>query len=215
MSAERASRAFTVYLARHSRSVWNAEGRVAGQQEAPISDVGRAQADNLASVLDGVRLHAVYSSPLARARETAQPTAARQALNVCVRSELRELHFGVLQGRYRDHRDPEARSQLELWRMNPLKNRLPGGESLADLDDRISRFLHDVLDVSRGSILIVGHRYVNSVILGRLLGWPASRWIQARPKCRYLFEIVHSDPPIARRISLGDRDLGRRRQFRT
>jgi broad specificity phosphatase PhoE len=108
MSAERASRAFTVYLARHGRSVWNEEGRVAGQLEAPISDVGRAQADNLASVLDGVRLHAVYSSPLARARETAQPTAARQALNVCVRSELRELHFGVLQGRYRDHRDPET-----------------------------------------------------------------------------------------------------------
>ena len=79
---------------RHGETAWNAEGRVQGQTDVPLSRVGEAQAAALAAALAGERFAALYASDLARVRQTAAPLA--RALRLAPRLEvaLRERHYG-------------------------------------------------------------------------------------------------------------------------
>jgi probable phosphoglycerate mutase len=84
-------------LVRHGETEWNAEGRVQGQTDIPLSPVGRAQARAAAAVLAAHDFSAVYSSDLMRVRQTAEPAAQRLALPVVHDAELRERHYGIFE----------------------------------------------------------------------------------------------------------------------
>ena len=88
----------TVYLARHGQSDWNAAGRWQGHADRPLTELGLRQAADLAVALAGVRLDAVYSSDLRRARETAEAVAAPRGLAVTTLVELREVDVGSWSG---------------------------------------------------------------------------------------------------------------------
>ncbi|MGH8707202.1 MAG: histidine phosphatase family protein, partial [Burkholderiales bacterium] len=63
-------------MIRHGETAWNAEGRVQGQTDVPLSSVGEAQARAVRDALAGERFIALYASDLARVRQTAAPAAA-------------------------------------------------------------------------------------------------------------------------------------------
>ncbi|HVB47144.1 MAG TPA: histidine phosphatase family protein [Burkholderiales bacterium] len=86
-----------ICLVRHGETAWNAEGRVQGQLDVPLSEVGHAQARAAAAALAGERFAALYSSDLARARQTAAPAARRLALPVRLEPALRERHYGAFE----------------------------------------------------------------------------------------------------------------------
>ena len=88
----------TILLARHGETDWNLERRVQGHTDRPLNESGRAQALALADRLSTESLDAVYSSDLARARETAAVIAARHGLDVIETSDLREKDFGSWEG---------------------------------------------------------------------------------------------------------------------
>jgi 2,3-bisphosphoglycerate-dependent phosphoglycerate mutase len=88
----------TILLARHGESDWNAERRWQGQADRPLTDRGRAQARSLARALALDRLGAVYSSDLARCRETAEIVAAVLGLGVRCERGLREADVGEWSG---------------------------------------------------------------------------------------------------------------------
>jgi len=193
----------TLYLARHGRSTWNEQSRVAGQLDPELSDLGRHQAESLGELLSGVGVEAIHCSPLLRARQTAAPIATRLGLVPHVHDELRELHFGDLQGRFRDRRDPEALRMLGEWKTNMLSARLPGGESLEELHRRVARFLLEILDgTGPETILVVGHRYTNRVLFGTLLGLRPPDWLRLRQKCRDLLIIERDALPRIRTFLL-------------
>ena len=77
-------------LVRHGETDWNADGRLQGQTDRPLSDFGRKQARGLADELAAEGFEAIYSSDLARARETAEIIGARLGLPVELDSDLRE-----------------------------------------------------------------------------------------------------------------------------
>jgi 2,3-bisphosphoglycerate-dependent phosphoglycerate mutase len=81
-------------LIRHGETAWNAEGRVQGQTDVPLSATGHAQARAVRAALEGRRFAALYSSDLARVRQTAAPTAAAHGLEVRLEPRLRERHYG-------------------------------------------------------------------------------------------------------------------------
>ena len=81
-------------IVRHGETAWNAEGRVQGQTDVPLSATGRAQALAVRAALEGRRFAALYASDLARVRQTAAPTAAAHGLEVRVEPRLRERHYG-------------------------------------------------------------------------------------------------------------------------
>lgn len=85
-------------MVRHGETAWNAEGRVQGQLDIPLSRVGLAQAHAVAGVLSGQSYAALFCSDLVRVQQTARPLAERLGLAVQLDPRLRERHYGVFQG---------------------------------------------------------------------------------------------------------------------
>jgi broad specificity phosphatase PhoE len=88
----------TLLLVRHGETDWNADGRLQGQTDRPLSDFGRRQARQLAEELAGETLEAIYSSDLVRARETAEIVGERIGLAVALDPDLREKDWGNWEG---------------------------------------------------------------------------------------------------------------------
>jgi broad specificity phosphatase PhoE len=82
-------------LVRHGEAAGNRELRYLGATDAPLTERGHEQARQLADALRAYPLAAIYSSPLIRARETAQAVAASHGLAAYVEDDLREEHFGA------------------------------------------------------------------------------------------------------------------------
>ena len=155
----------TLHLIRHGETAWNAERRFQGQSDVPLSDRGREQADELAELLAGRRIGAVYSSDLSRALETARPLAERLGLEVVVDTRLRERHFGWAEGRTDD--EVEGRYPSAWW-ANP-DGRIPGGESRRDVWSRVAGFLDELLaDPPADEVAIVTHGGAIRVATGYL-----------------------------------------------
>jgi probable phosphoglycerate mutase len=106
-----------VYLARHGETDWNAQGRMQGQTDVPLNDVGRDQARDLADQLRGKKLGAVGASDLLRASETASIVAETLGLRlVCKEVGLRERAFGVFEGLTRDEIAEKYPDHWKAWR---------------------------------------------------------------------------------------------------
>ena len=87
------------YFLRHGETAWNAEGRLCGRTDVPLSDVGRRQAQLLAWRLQPIPVEALYSSPLERALETARLIGQAVGREPVVDQRLAELNYGAWEGR--------------------------------------------------------------------------------------------------------------------
>jgi len=85
-------------LTRHGQTDWNLGRRVQGHTDIPLNSTGIAQARALAEELASEPLVAVFSSDLARARDTAATVADRHGLRVSIDPDLREKNFGSWEG---------------------------------------------------------------------------------------------------------------------
>lgn len=189
----------TLYLARHGQSEWNHLGRVTGQTDIALSARGIEQGAGLARCLQAVPLAAIYTSGLARTVATAMPVAAAQGLEIRQRPALDEIHMGVLQGRFRDERDPPAQALWAAWQADPWGPAVPGGECFAAFAERVLEGWRAILDAHPGeAVLLVGHRATNQVLLGSALGWPRARWQELRLRNKYCYRVqIGPMPQIA------------------
>jgi broad specificity phosphatase PhoE len=149
----------TLLLVRHGETDWNADGRLQGQTDRPLSDYGRRQARQLADALAAEKLDAVYASDLARARETAEIVAARLRLPVVLDPDLREKDWGTWEGL----------TAVERERVEFV------GESTEAHQERMLRALRRISErhADGGSVLVVTHggsmRRVQTAALGMAL----------------------------------------------
>lgn len=168
-----------IVLARHGETPWNAEGRYQGQEDIALSPVGEAQAVSLGLRLESLPIERAVSSPLSRARRTAElALGADRAGMLWLEAGLQEINHGSWEGLLASEihaRDPE---RLRAWREQPDSVLMPdGGESLQDVFDRSWAALERA---SEGlgleeTLLVVAHDAVNRVILCQVLGIPFSR----------------------------------------
>lgn len=87
-----------VYVVRHGETDWNKQGRLQGQEDIPLNERGRAQALACGRALEKTRFQGIYTSPLSRARETAEKIARFQACPVTEEAGLLERDYGALSG---------------------------------------------------------------------------------------------------------------------
>mgnify|MGYP001582055417 CR=1 FL=1 len=204
-----AIRPTTIYLIRHGESELNRDKRISGQLDPPLSREGMRESLALAEQFRGIRLTAIYTSALMRTIETAKPTAFAHGLTIYPRKALNELHLGVLQGRHRDDRDPEARSMWEERKKGKIHYRVPGGETFAELAERVTRCLDEILAAEAGgTILIVGHRATNRALFGTLLNWPEEQWLNLNFRHKYLYGITTGAQPQLATIRLNGSHAG-------
>jgi len=125
-------------LVRHGETDWNAEGRLQGHTDRPLSDYGRRQAQALAEELADEPLDALYASDLARARETAEIVGARLGLPVVLEPDLREKNWGTWEGLTPTERaevefvgeSTEQHEERTLGALRRIAERHPGGRIL-------------------------------------------------------------------------------------
>lgn len=147
-----------VLLARHGETDDNRSPlRVQGSRDTPLNATGRAQAAELAERLRLERPERLYSSALARARETAEIVGAAVGLEPVLDERLAEGHRGVWEGRLfeeiqRD--DPEA---FAAWRRAGEDFRFPSGESLREHSDRVAAALADISGSGPDPAAVVCH----------------------------------------------------------
>ena len=199
----------TLYVARHGQSEWNNRSLITGQLDPGLSPKGQLQSAALAQCLKDEDLAAIYASTLQRTIATAQATADAHALPIVSLGALNEIHLGVLQGRHRDERDPEAQALWAQWQADPWGYRVPGGERFDEFAQRVDEGLQPLLRQHRGqSILIVGHRATNRVLLGTLLQWPRERWAELRLRNKYFYRVRLGAVPEIATYTLGGSDSG-------
>ncbi len=196
-----------VLVVRHGQSEWNGQKRISGQLNPLLTSKGKIQAQCLAKVLRHEKLTAIHTSPLSRAVATAQPSAEVHGLSMQVWDALKEIHLGILQGRYRDHRDPEAQGLWRTWQQNKVTARIPDGESFIDLENRVVPCLEQILaQNNNGVILIVAHRSVVRVILGKLMHWQREVYLPLEIHNHTLYQIELGTEPIIKTVRF-DKEL--------
>lgn len=186
-----------VFMARHGETEWNAEHRLQGRSNTRLTMRGHAHARALAELLADERIDAIYTSTLRRTIDTAAPLAAARGLRPEARPELDEISYGVLEGHVaHELEDPELRRLWEARRRDKLAFRAPGGESYEELRERVTPFVDLVRQQhATQSLLIVGHRATNRVLLGLLLGLSLEETIRLRQKHDCVLEIRPDQEP--------------------
>ena len=165
-------------LVRHGETEWTRTGRYQGVTDTALSDVGRSQAEALATRLAGEKLTAIFSSDLQRALHTAAPIARAHKHQVRLEPRLREIGFGAWEGltwAQIQEQDPQTWAQ---WTVDPMSAMPAGGESLASIADRLGHLLTDLAArPDDQTILLVAHGGSLRVLICLALGLsPGSAW---------------------------------------
>jgi len=183
------------YLVRHGESEWNAENRLCGRSNVPLSEAGRRQARSLAERLKPIRFEAFYSSPLERALETARLIAESVALQPVPDQRLVELDYGQWEGKTLTEITDNDPRTFRAWDADPAQVAPPGGESGLEAQRRIVSCLEALAAKHpQGHVLVAFHKTVCRLAICHALGMPPSEYrrrlildnaalsiIQARP----------------------------------
>jgi broad specificity phosphatase PhoE len=165
---DRSATVTTLLLVRHGETDWNREGRWQGLSDTHLNDLGREQARSLALQADGVDV--IYSSDLARARETAEIVAEDLGLEVRLDERLRERSFGEWEGFNMAEIEERFAEEHGRWRAGEG----PGAEDaepFAEFAGRIHDFLNEILERHSGeTVLVISHggsiRVIHAVAAG-------------------------------------------------
>lgn len=185
-----------VYLVRHGETQWNAARRIQGQSDSPLTAKGEHQAHLVARRVSTVGITHVITSDLGRTRHTAQIIGTACGCTVINDQRLRELHMGVLEARLIDRLTP----QEEQWRKQMVDGtpagRIPQGESMEELCERMRAALESCLMLPAGSKpLIVSHGIALGCLISSVLGLPAYAERRLRLRNCSLSRLDHQQSP--------------------
>ncbi|HEX6297534.1 MAG TPA: histidine phosphatase family protein [Burkholderiales bacterium] len=153
-----------IHLVRHGDTAWTLTAQHTGRTDLPLSEQGERQARELGASLTGLRFDRILSSPLQRARRTAELAMPRSLVEAD--DDLTEWDYGAYEGR--------STADIEVerpgWRL--LRDGSPGGETLDAVGARADRVIGR-LRAGGGNVLLFGHREILRIL--------AVRWIWLAP----------------------------------
>jgi broad specificity phosphatase PhoE len=149
----------TVYLARHGETEWSRSGRHTGRTDLPLTAKGEDDGRRLAGRLASLTFTHVFSSPLGRAKRTAELAGFQPKID----TDLLEWNYG----RYEGLTSAEIRRDRPDWIL--FRDGCPEGESPTEIGARVDRLIGQVRTLS-GNVLLFAHGHVLRVI--------AARWVE-------------------------------------
>jgi 2,3-bisphosphoglycerate-dependent phosphoglycerate mutase len=159
-----------LWLIRHGETTWNSEGRIQGHMDAPLSALGIRQANALAKRLAGKKFDVIYSSDSGRATQTANILFPNK--NLCLDVRLREIHWGILEGKTRAEFNSDEETNYLAYKRDPYNERLTEGENWQDLFARVDSWMKSLPD--DGVVAAVTHGGVVRAALCLIVGYPKS-----------------------------------------
>ncbi|MFQ5593227.1 MAG: histidine phosphatase family protein [Anaerolineae bacterium] len=160
-------------LVRHGETEWNRTGRYQGFAVTPLNERGRWQAERVARRLAGWEIDAIYASDLPRAFQTAEPIARRLGLPINTTVALREVDVGEWEGLTVPEIQVEHAENWDACLVDPIGARRKGGESFAELADRVEKAFQQWQVLHAGEIVLaVTHGGPIQVLVCTILGLP-------------------------------------------
>lgn len=174
----------TLILVRHGESEWNRAGRIQGQVNSPLTDLGIDQAKAIRDHLSGILLNQeleIYTSPLDRAIQTAEIIAQgidHPSSKIIIEERLNDFSLGEISGTFGWDKVAEIfPEQAQLRLQDPMRFHPSGGESGAEFEARLRSLLEDLMDESSLK-LMVSHGIVNKFIRGILKNLSGKEMVQ-------------------------------------
>ena len=147
-----------LYVARHGETAWNAENKICGRTDIPLTAKGLAQARRLAESMADKGINVIIASPMLRARQTAAAVSEVTGIPVLTDDRLIEQNFGIYEGM--DRKDPDF-----LNNKRQFAYRYPGGESMMDVACRIYTLIGELKEkYPDQTVLLVCHGGVCRVV---------------------------------------------------
>jgi len=160
-----------IILARHGNTSWNKDKIFQGSKDVPLDDLGREEAWAVAKWLKDETIHAVYTSPLSRARDTAIAIARHHDLKVLDLPGLADLSYGDWDGVPLKEVKVKYADLYHQWETAPHTVRFPNGETLAVLRTRALAAVEEVVQRHPDrTVLLMAHRAVNKVLIAAFIG---------------------------------------------
>ena len=168
-----------VYLIRHGQTAWNKEEIFRGRADVPLDETGLKEAELAGGYLREKEIDAIYSSPLSRARQTAEKIAQLQNLKVQPLEGIIDMSFGNWEGHPLEEVRQSDGERFRQWREEPHLLKIPGGETLEEVRVRSMAALEQIIRRHSGkTVVLVSHRVVNKVIVCGILGISNSHFWQ-------------------------------------
>lgn len=147
-----------IYVARHGQTSWNAQNKICGRTDLPMTELGIAQAEQLAETLKDRKIDLIISSTMIRARQMSEIVAKVCHAPIVLDERLMEQNYGIYDGL--DRKNPGF-----LANKAHFAYRYPGGESMMQVAHRIYGLLEDVKREHEGkTVLLVCHGAVCRVL---------------------------------------------------
>jgi probable phosphoglycerate mutase len=153
----------TIYLARHGETEWSKSGQHTSLTDIPLTPPGESAAKQIGTRLAGIAFARVFTSPLHRARRTAELAGFTPE----VEPELLEWNYGDAEGR----KTVDIRKTVPGWDL--FRDGAPGGESVQQVSDRADRVVKR-LKAMQGNILLFAHGHILRVLAARWVGQPVA-----------------------------------------
>ncbi|MFL6061927.1 MAG: histidine phosphatase family protein [Marmoricola sp.] len=190
-------------LVRHGRTAWNLEGRAQGHTDVGLDDVGREQAAATAPTLARMGPTALWSSDLARARQTAEQVALATGLEVTYDARLREFDVGERAGLTVAEFAERHPVEHAAWKAGHITGDVPGAETTEQVVARMVPALREIWDATPAgeTTVVISHGACLKVSLLAFLGWPEDlgRTLSGLDNCGW---VVLEDDTAGRGIRL-------------
>jgi broad specificity phosphatase PhoE len=177
-------KALRLLAVRHGATEWSQARRFAGSRDIPLTAQGRLQAEAAAQALADSSAAAIYTSPLERARTSAEVIAKPHRLEPVIEPRFREMAFGTWEGLIRDELLTRFPAEAAVWASTPHLITPPEGEALTAVDARVRAALTALVEQHQGeTIILVSHAIVTRLIVLAALGLgPERLWsVDASP----------------------------------
>lgn len=191
----------TIFLVRHGESIYGEE-RLCGWSDVPLSNRGRDQANSLSERLKNVEFSRIISSDMIRTIETAEIINRYHNLKIEIESGIRELNYGLWEGKSRREIEEEFPREYKAWR---LDNSIapPRGESAIEVYERSRKVIERIVyETTNDNILIVAHKSVNRLFICGLLGGDLRYYRRVgQDNCALNIIKYYGDFPVIERIN--------------
>ena len=165
-----------ILLVRHGETEWNRIKKYQGQANSPLTELGVKQAQAVRDALADEALHAIFSSDLGRAMQTATIIAESHNITVTPEPRLRERHLGVFQGLDKESISEKFPQEVQRYRSADPDHVIPSGESARQRYERSMSCIRELAEAYAGNtILIVTHGGVLRGTIEMVLGLPMNR----------------------------------------
>jgi len=159
-----------IILVRHGECEGNIKGMFRGRADFPLNERGLIQAQDLARELKNFPVKYIYSSPLYRARQTAEAIGQQCGVKVKIEESFNNIELGSWEGRFMKEIAEQYPEEWELWVYNPEKLRVKDMETLYDVQKRAKTCLDNLVSKHGGeTLVVVSHRAVLKPLIAACL----------------------------------------------